>query len=231
MPLRFSEPFVMPLNQNGQPMPGAKLFFYETGTSTPKNTYSDSTLNIPNANPLIADGDGRFGSVFFDVGDYKVVLKDALDQVIYSADPVAPDPTALFRVDQNLSEIMDTALARNNLGFNEAITLQKAKRGNIVTLTDQATIAADFDLANMFSVTLADNRILDNPSNLVAGQSGCIFISQDATGSRTLSFGSFWKFPEAEPPTLSTIADAVDRLDYVVKSATEIHAVLSKGLA
>ena len=60
----------------------------------------------------------------------------------------------------------------------------------IVTLTDGATITPDFDTGNIFTVTLGGNRTMANPSNLVAGQSGSIFIVQDGTGSRTLTYGS-----------------------------------------
>ena len=66
-----------------------------------------------------------------------------------------------------------------------------------------------------------------NPSNLVAGQSGSIFIVQDGTGSRTLTWGSYWDFINGVAPTLSTTASAVDRIDYVVRSATSIHTVFT----
>jgi hypothetical protein len=97
----------------------------------------------------------------------------------------------------------------------------------IGTLTDGATITPDFDTANLFTVTLGGNRTMANPSNIVAGQSGSIFIVQDGTGSRTLSWGSYWDFAGGTAPTLSTTASAVDRIDYVVRSATSIHTVFT----
>jgi len=100
-------------------------------------------------------------------------------------------------------------------------------RGEITTLTDGATITPDMDDSNNFSVTLGGNRTLANPTNLVAGQSGSIFIVQDGTGSRTLSWGSYWDFTNGVAPTLSTAASAVDRVDYIVRSATSIHAVFT----
>lgn len=96
---------------------------------------------------------------------------------------------------------------------------------DISTLADSATITPDFSTNNNFTVTLGDNRVMANPSNLVAGQSGSIFIVQDATGSRTLSWGSYWDFIGGTAPTLSTTANAVDRVDYVVRSTTSIHTV------
>jgi len=49
-----------------------------------------------------------------------------------------------------------------------------AQIGSITTLTDGATITPNFALNNSFTVTLAGNRTLANPTNLVAGQSGVI---------------------------------------------------------
>jgi hypothetical protein len=101
-----------------------------------------------------------------------------------------------------------------------------AQRGSITALTDGATITADFAVANNFSVTLGGNRTLANPSNLTAGQSGTIVITQDGTGSRTLAYGSNWKFPGGTAPTLTTTASAVDVIAYYVESATRITARL-----
>jgi hypothetical protein len=102
-----------------------------------------------------------------------------------------------------------------------------AQRGAISALTDGSTITPDFAVANNFSVTLGGNRTLANPSNLTAGQSGSIFITQDGTGSRTLAYGSYYDFAGGTAPTLSTTAAAVDRIDYVVRTTTSIHAVFT----
>ena len=97
----------------------------------------------------------------------------------------------------------------------------------ITTLTDGATITPDFATSCNFTVTLGGNRAMANPSNPVAGQSGSIFIAQDATGSRTLTWGTSWEFPAGTAPTLTTTASAVDRVDYIVRSTTSIQAVFT----
>jgi hypothetical protein len=99
--------------------------------------------------------------------------------------------------------------------------------GAITGLTDGASIATNLALSNNYSVTLAGNRTLANPTNITAGQSGSIFITQDGTGSRTLAYGGYFKFVGGTAPVLSTAAASVDRIDYVVASATQIHAVVS----
>ena len=107
-----------------------------------------------------------------------------------------------------------------------AQSFTKAQRGAITALTDGATITPDFSLGNNYSVTLGGSRTLANPTNLTAGQSGVIVITQDATGSRTLAYGSYWKFPGGTAPTLTTTASAVDVLAYYVESSTRITARL-----
>lgn len=116
-------------------------------------------------------------------------------------------------------------------GMATAQTFTAAQRGSISALTDGTTITPDFALANNYSVTLGGNRTLANPTNLVAGQSGSIFITQDGTGSRTLAYGSYWDFAGGTAPVLSTAASSVDRIDYIVRSTTSIHAVLTKALS
>lgn len=115
-------------------------------------------------------------------------------------------------------------------GIGTVQTFTKAQRGTVSALTDGATITPDFSVANNFSVTLGGNRTLANPTNLTAGQSGAIVITQDGTGSRTLAYGSYWKFPSGTAPTLTTTASAVDTLVYYVESSTRISARLVNDL-
>lgn len=122
----------------------------------------------------------------------------------------------------NASGTGTVTLAAPNTNTDYTVNLPS---DSIAALTDGATITPDFATNNNFTVTLGGNRTMANPSNLQAGQSGSIFIVQDATGSRTLSWGSYWDFVGGTAPTLTTTANAVDRVDYVVRSTTSIHTV------
>lgn len=114
----------------------------------------------------------------------------------------------------------------NNAVTNVVQSFTAGQRGTVSALTDGTTITPDFAVANNFSVTLGGNRTLANPSNLTAGQSGAIVITQDGTGSRTLAYGSYFKFSNGTAPTLTTTASAVDVLAYYVESSTRITAKL-----
>ena len=88
----MSSRFVMPFADIGDginPADGAKLKFYDAGTSTLKDTYSNEALSTPNANPVIADADGVFGDIWVEDGArYKVQLLDKNDVQRFEADPV-----------------------------------------------------------------------------------------------------------------------------------------------
>lgn len=123
--------------------------------------------------------------------------------------------------------------ANGNVGFGTSIPVKqleitKSARAHVVSLTDVSTsIAIDFNTAQNFAIQLVGNRTFENPSNCAAGQTGSIFIEQNVSGGKTLSFGSNWKFPNGEAPTLTTTASAVDRLDYIVYTSTAIHTVMT----
>ena len=112
-----------------------------------------------------------------------------------------------------------------------ANTWTAGQRGEITSLTSATTITIDMADSNNFSCTLAHNAAFANPSNLTAGQSGSIFLTQDGTGSRTASWGTDWDFAGGTAPTLTTTASAVDRVDYVVLDSSNIHAVATLNLS
>ena len=97
----------------------------------------------------------------------------------------------------------------------------------ITAASDGSTITLDLGANTHQSVTLGGNRTFAAPSNQTVGQSGSIFITQDGTGSRTASFNSAFKFVGGTAPTLSTSANAVDRIDYIIKSSNVIHCAVS----
>ena len=122
--------------------------------------------------------------------------------------------------------------AANGVFTHNTHTFRNAQRARIESVTvGAANVALDFANAQMFAITLGTNSNLNRPNNLTAGQSGTIFVVQDGTGSRTLSYSSVFDFVGGTAPTLTTTASAVDRIDYVVRSTSSIHAVASLALS
>jgi hypothetical protein len=71
----------------GNPLVSGKVYFYETGTTTPKATYADINYNIPNSNPVILTAAGRQPNIFFD-GVAKAILTKSDDTQVLVRDPV-----------------------------------------------------------------------------------------------------------------------------------------------
>ena len=148
----------------------------------------------------------------------------------------------------NTTQVATTAYVQSEVGqtiqafdndtakTDVAQTFTAAQRAEITAITFNATMTPDFSLSNNFSVTLTGTARIANPTNQVAGQSGSIFITQDSTGSRVLSWGdqggtSAWYWAGGTAPTLSTGADVKDRVDYIVAANGVIHAVATLAVS
>jgi hypothetical protein len=156
------------------------------------------------------------------------VSKGQMDTAIATA--VAgyqPDITANGILKGDGAGVITAAVAGTDYaGISNVQTFTAGQRGAVSALTSASTITPNFATSNNFSLTLATNATLANPTNIVAGQSGVIAITQDGTGSRTLAYGSYFKFADATAPTLTTTSGAVDVLVYYVESSTRITASL-----
>lgn len=135
--------------------------------------------------------------------------------------------TGIYNASANELAITTSGTERLSVDQNGVVTVKNSAVAEIGTLTDGATITPDFSTKCNFTVTLGGSRTIANPTNLTAGQSGSIFLVQDITGGHTLSWGSYWDFPGGSAPTLSTAPNAIDRVDYIVRSSTSIHTVFT----
>lgn len=85
-----------------------------------------------------------------------------------------------------------------------------------------ATPTPDMSTYQNFIWTLNANANLGNPSTEKVGQTGFFVFIQDATGGRTLSLGSEYKTAGGAGITLSTAANAVDIVPYIVQTTGTI---------
>lgn len=77
---------------NGDPLSGGKVFTYEPGTTTPKDTYQDKDQVATHTNPIILDSRGE-AEVWLN-GEYKFVIKDSNDVEIYTVDNASTEAIA-----------------------------------------------------------------------------------------------------------------------------------------
>ena len=101
----------------------------------------------------------------------------------------------------------------------------------VVTLADATSVVPDLNTSNVFAVTLAGNRTLAAPTNTSTniGATGHIFIVQDATGDRTLSYNTAYQFPNGTVPVLTTTSGAVDVLFYAVRTTAKVDSIVIKN--
>jgi hypothetical protein len=90
-------------------------------------------------------------------------------------------------------------------------------------------ISSNIDVANgtIYTMTTTGNITIDTLANAVAGTSATLIVTQDGTGSHTLT--SSMKFAGASK-TLSTAANAIDIISVFYDGST-YYATLSKGYA
>jgi hypothetical protein len=155
--------FVLPYADVGagiRPSSGAKLFFYASGTSTFKSTFTDATGSTANTNPVIANANGVFPAIFLD-GIFNIALKDSNDVQIYTADPVysgsftspvfatvaamvASSPVAIDGFNGNLSVGMFVSVVDYATGNNSGVLFGSIVAGG----TGTADGGSYVDLAN-----------------------------------------------------------------------------------
>ena len=131
--------------------------------------------------------------------------------------------TGVLSVNGNTGAITNVAVT------NAAQSFSAAQRGTISALGAVAagTTTLDFATANHFSLSLpaGGTVTLATPSNITAGQSGCIVITQNSGTAALVVYGSAWKF-KGGAPSVSTTLSSVNTIAYFVESATRITATL-----
>lgn len=204
-------PFFQALDGNGDPYSGAKLNFYVTATSTPKNTYSDAGLTTPNANPVVADSAGRFGPIYLATdANYKAVLTTSAGATIATFDPLPGT------VDINgLSALTAPATADElpiydaSAAANKKITLENMlKVINSLTEDTAPDMAADFLLTYDASAGAVKKAL----ANKVGAQ---LVATLTASSSATLDYASL--VTGVYLITFNNIRPATDATDFGIR--------------
>jgi hypothetical protein len=84
------------LDDNGRTIPGALLYTYAAGTTTPKASYTDHTGDTANPNPIVADSAARL-CIWLGSGNYKLMLTDGENATLF--DPDTPEGNLIWTKD------------------------------------------------------------------------------------------------------------------------------------
>lgn len=165
-----------------------------------------ATITIPVISTLIA---------LCETGDFEITLNN-LSGVQCTITCASVTDTIAGSVSDYILNSSQSITLKVNYTANGMIITSGANSGTItytpIALTDGATISTNAALGNIFTVTLAGNRTLANPTGLISNQPVVYHITQDGSGSRLLSFGSNFKFPGGVAVILSTAPGAKDTI-------------------
>ena len=134
-----------------------------------------------------------------------------------SAQPIDVNQTSLVLNNQNDFAVLlsDTVSGWKVLGSNVTAISKRS-----VTLADAATITPRCTTTDLGIITLGGNRTIANPSGVAsAGQELLLRLKQDATGSRTVTWDTKYRFSTDIPkPTLTTTPGKTDYIRFIYNS-------------
>lgn len=110
-------------------------------------------------------------------------------------------------------------------GTDKTFSAGESSALSVTTLTDASNISWDLSSGIIAQVTLADNRTLSNPTNKSVG-TYILKVIQDNTGSRTLAYGTDYKWAGGTAPTLTTTGNAVDIITFYCDGTSMYGAML-----
>jgi hypothetical protein len=132
------------------------LYFYRTGTTTAQNTYSDSALTTPNANPVVLNSEGYLDTkVYGDPAsgyDYRITFTDSAASQIWQVDDVVVDAADSATFSSGSFTGTLTGYAANPTGtVTYRIFANSAGTGRLCTLYVSSAITA---ASNATSLTM-----------------------------------------------------------------------------
>lgn len=104
----------------GTPLVGGKVFTYAAGGNVPKATYTDSAGTTAQANPIILNLRGEPPSAIYWSGNYRVEVRDALNNLIYSVDNYNTDPAGVWNYLANVAANFAGTTGSSLIGFIQA---------------------------------------------------------------------------------------------------------------
>jgi hypothetical protein len=215
----------------GRVIPNASLEFYEAGTTTLKDTYTEKTLTNKNPWPLVSDGAGRFSVIWLGSGGYKLKVKDKDGVLIEERDDIGLSESGI----DTTAAIYFATLADAKLGVainGDSINLtvdQVVRTQGKVTSTDgsgaewvvvaAATGTADddlyADLANGLQIKKLFNQLYTDRNLAEIALAGTVAQAEARENlGLTLRGAIVYRTTSQSIPTVTPTAIILDNEDY-----------------
>lgn len=248
MAFRFLDQNPVYLNASGEPCAGGFLYFFETGTTTPKNTWSDKTLSTLNANPVALDSAGRANTEIWGSGSYRIRLLEANLTQVYQRDNVDEIATGAGLPSQsgNAGKFLYTdgsnpswsviiqvpspsGSAGKYLYTSDGSALSWKDRLNDVktqSVVSSATVTPTASEDILAVTALATNITIANPTGSWNNGQGYVVRLKDNGSARTIGFGANFRAVGVTLPT-TTIAGKLMYIGFIYNSADSKWDVVS----
>jgi hypothetical protein len=175
------------VDANVDASPGAKLYFYVTGTTTPLIVYTTEAADVPHPSPLVANADGSLPAIWLPTGAAKCVITDASDATLATIDPVvATAGSGLTAADIPFSPTVELPFANVQdavVGAAESAASGYAAFG--LGITGNATLLAALDATNIGAGTYRFDGTTTGtyPTGVAAADTGIIEHWRQAAGA------------------------------------------------
>jgi hypothetical protein len=150
-----------------------------------------------------------------------------------NTDDPTNNPTTSLQVDAGCKVVLTTPsfVKPMNLAAGTTTQLPGVPQKRVTTLTDAATITPNADTTDIAKLTIAGNRTMAVPSGTpIAGQQLQMHITQDSTGSRTITWNAVYRFSGATATTLTTTPAKTDYLGFQYNAVSSTWDCIAERL-
>lgn len=184
----------------GTPLVGGKVYTYAAGTTNPKPTYTDAAGTVPHQNPIVLNTRGEPPTAIFWSGNYRVDVRDALGNLVYSVDNYNTDPAGLGTILTRLASLVGAAL----IGYSNG--------GNPVTV-EHALDVLYFGIHNVLDLKFAGGADATGATDSTPAWQACADYTATHGGKMFIPYGSY-------------AIDMVQLKDFVYNATLEIDGAL-----
>ena len=144
-------------DNNGKPLAYGKLYTYQAGTSNNKPTFTGEESGVENTNPVILNDEG-YAEVYLE-GSYRMILKDADDNDIWSADPVSDNASEEWKACEVATYVSTNTLRISGNFLEDYTPGRRVRIDNDVANYSYATIVSSGYGGGLTTITIGDNVI------------------------------------------------------------------------
>lgn len=173
-------------DNNGNPLSSGTIESYEAGTSTNKDTFTNSVGDVANTNPIVLDANGR-ASIWLETGSYKFITKDSLGNIISTVDNITGGASNVFGstvISVSTNTNVTSTFLNNFISCTATLTL---------SLLDGATAGEGFifvaknDGLGLVTIDPDGADTIDGESTIVLNPQAWSIVVSDGTNWKTLT--------------------------------------------